>query len=235
MERPKIVRFVKQTEYVNLCPYCDKEAKIHNNKLKRYVCFKENKYCDGVKSLIKHMQTCDICSPKYKETENYPFELRIETWRYKDCELFKYMLIKRHHNSRDDFMNLKISNQKIRSELQIGEHDYKCAKCGEKANYLIGKKLNCTEKLKECPGYHKYISDKFIARRGTPEYREMMSERMLECQNRPSVKEAKRLKMLHLHNDDCSDCLDFQNNYNKAQIKRRGPNYEYFLKYRKKD
>ncbi len=58
---------------------------------------------------------------------------------------------------------------------------------------------------------------------------------MIEAQNRPEVKKAKSKKMTLLHNEDCEKCKEFQENYSKAQIARRGENYEKNKKYWKKE
>jgi hypothetical protein len=48
-----------------------------------------------------------------------------------------------------------------------------------------------------------------------------MSKIMKKVQNKPEVKEKKSETMIHLHNDDCDECLEFQENYTTAQKKRR--------------
>jgi len=210
-----------------ICRFCSNKVTAHSGMFNAYVCFKGYNFCDGLKEIIKHLETCELCKDVYKSTEGQKIYYRLQSKHYRHCETFKYLLMKRRKDPNNELTTKQIENQKIRSILQKGgDHPYKCEKCGEKAKYLLfGQRLSCSPKLKECPKFHDDLSKKFKEQRGTVEYRQMMSEAMKEAQNRPEVKEKKRQTMLYLHNDNEKECLVFRHNYTKAQVNRRGKKY----------
>ena len=80
----------------------------------------------------------------------------------------------------------------------------------------------CSETGRSCPGFGKYLGDlRLQYYKDNPEQLEFQRKNVKEINNRPEVKEKKRLAMLRLHRDSCDACLEFQTNYTEAQKARR--------------
>ncbi len=207
------------------CHFCRGDSEFYNHPIRRYTCLDKYHYqnCEAFKLIDKHLRTCPICKPIYNSLDlcdKYAYD------RYK-CYIFKYTLRLAR--------KAPLGNTKIKSDIQRGA--VICEICNERvAKHTVGENRPCCEdKVKKCPGYHKYISNihkqKYIDK---PELKVQMSESMKIAQNKHGVGEAKRLAMLHLHNDPCTKCKEFQDNFSKAQKKRRGPTYSKFKIYHKR-
>lgn len=134
-------------------------------------------------------------------------------------------MLAKYHNSK---------RQVMQREIEAGIH--RCGYCGKPAKYWAetAEKFCCKRYARDCPGYSEYLSKKHkLKYKENPELIEHMSEKMKEVQNRADVRQAKRLRMIHLHNDNCEECLDFQKKFKKGHKDRRGPNYERNMRYLK--
>ena len=203
-----------------LCLFCGVKANYYNSILKRYVCSDPYQDCPAFDPIIQHQMNCDIC-----KQDNYTYYL------YKiNCYELHYIMdmVKPPHQRKH---NPIILRKKIDIQKGIAVC-YICGKVGSK--YLRQQNVCCSLKSTGCPGYKKHMSKLFKKKyEDNPELRVKMSEVMKDVQNREEVKNAKSLKMLHLHNDPCNKCQTFRVKYNKAQKARRDPNYWKFRYYRK--
>jgi len=119
-------------------------------------------------------------------------------------------------------------------ERQLRKGIYRCSYCGAVA---VTKNINnmfCCKKLAyDCPEYSNFLSViKKMNYEENPDLRIKMSKAMIEAQNRPDVQDKKSQSMIHLHNDDCEPCREFQKNYKEAHKKRRTENYDRNQRYR---
>jgi len=117
---------------------------------------------------------------------------------------------------------------KQRRERELKEGIYRCSYCGKVAKkWLPGDRFTCGETAHDCPKHSEFLSKKHkLKYKDNPKIKEDISKSLKIAQNRPDVKEAKRLRMIHLHNDSCDECKEFQEKFNRGHKKRRGPNYE---------
>jgi len=194
------------------CLFCGQKANYYNSSLYRYVCSDPYQDCPAYDTIHQHQLRCDFC-----KEDNYTY------YMYKiHCYELLYILDQvrppRQRKNKPEIIKKKIAIQ----------HGYgKCYICGKVGSeYLLVDKICCGPKATACPEYKYHMSVLFKKKyQDNPDLRIKMSEVMLEVQNRPDVKNAKSLRMLHLHNDDCCECRTFRDNYKKAQMERRGENY----------
>ena len=118
------------------------------------------------------------------------------------------------------------AKQTLERQIKLGV--FKCVYCGSVAVIKTNSGVFCCSKeARSCPEYSNYLSQiKKMNYDENPEMRATMSKAMLEAQNRPDVQEKKSQSMIHLHNDDCEPCREFQKNYKEAHKKRRTADYD---------
>ena len=207
-----------------MCIFCGKKGRglYYNSKIGRYVCRYPMEYCPAFKLIVDHLRNCQECSKIYKSS---PLKTRYHHSKYNKC--IDFMILMR------TIRNKKITPFLLKSKL-LRDGVGTCQYCGERARYLLyGSILCCSPGARQCPNYSKRISQLHREKyKKNPELRKRMSKIMKKVQNRPEVKKAKSLKMIHLHNDNCKECREFRNKYRKAQRERRGDKYYKYKYYR---
>ena len=205
------------------CYFCNKKSRVFKTEFLVRVCNKDLNKCKGYKAFLRHVAKCPECLETYNSIFLPKHKIKIQ--RY-SCNRLKYIrgAIKRYRIER--YRNYKF-------KFQLARGDFKCYVCGEPAKYhLWSRGTCCQDQPKKCPNYKEWFSN---YRKKLYEtnmiYRKRMSEAMLKVHNRENVRESKRLKMIHLHNDDCEPCKEFQAKYKAAHKARRGENYERNLGY----
>lgn len=123
-------------------------------------------------------------------------------------------------------LNSKSKISKARRRLK--SRYIKCVICGKQAHYPVYSKIKgngkqelvncCSKSISKCPDYNKYRSNLMVRRyKDIKGYRQRIALAMVECQNRPEVKEAKSKAMSDLHSDDA----EFIKNYSDGRDKFR--------------
>jgi len=197
---------------IQLCVFCGQKSFWYNSTIMRYVCCDPYQDCPAYDTILQHQLSCDFC-----KEDNYTFYLDSV-----NCQELRYIMdLVKPPNKRKN--NPKIMKAKIAIQQGVAV----CYICGkEGSEYLLQDKICCSPKSTGCPDYKEYISVLLKKKyEDNPQLKADMSRIMLEVQNRESVKNAKSLRMLHLHNDDCKECRTFRSKYKKAQEERRGDNY----------
>jgi hypothetical protein len=108
---------------------------------------------------------------------------------------------------------------------QIASGDMVCVICKERTAQFITASMHpcCESDARRCPGFHNHLSKIFKKSYADhPEYVEQQRQIGLEVQNRPEVAEAKATAMSILHHGECDKCLEYQENFKAAHLKRRG-------------
>jgi hypothetical protein len=200
------------------CIFCGQAAKHHQNHIgSRYTCHENLTDCPEYLRYTNHLRTCSICREIY---ENLPLKFKYHHKWYKSCYTFRYLVKK--------IRGLESIPLKHKAMVQRGKA--RCYMCGQKANfYTTSGHMCCSESSRDCPEYNKTISDRMkLKYKLKPELLQYMSETMKVVQNKEKVRRAKKLKMLHLHNDDCDECKEFQQKFKQAHKERRTENYKFW-------
>jgi len=118
--------------------------------------------------------------------------------------------------------NTKFNKERREAKRALEAGELKCKYCGKDANYLlVGNKPCCVEKAMSCPDFGNMQRDHMLEYYKTPGAKEKARAKLRECQNRPKVKAAKKVKMIVLHKGNCEPCIEFQEKYQVGIAKRK--------------
>ena len=199
----------------NKCYLCSAPANYWNSAEGIDICSKRLEDCPGYKVFHRHIDNCPSCKEK--------FNAKLNSNRYyvRQYKCYKLLYI------RAKIRKCKSYSYRYLYKLQKGY--LKCSVCGTRtAIYNCNWNSPCCQpSKKECPEWHSKLSElKKNLYNEHPTYRENMSKAMKKVHNTEEVKRAKQLKMLHLHNDNCEECLEFKENFLKSHELRKGNKLE---------